>query len=211
MAADDPNGYDRRPIPDPTALTTEQLRRELSGLREILQARLDGMDRAVNIVNEEITHIPKNIDAAIKHLEELQDEKFKGIGLQFLERDVRTDQASKANKEALDAALLAAKELVGAQNIANSAAAVKTEVSFTKQIDQITTLIQTGQRATDATIQELKERLDRGEGAHTGIAEVRTEQRAASGNNINIGQTIIMGVSSLIALTALILTLLLHH
>ena len=33
-------GGDRRPVPDPTALTTQQLRRELLSLREILEARM---------------------------------------------------------------------------------------------------------------------------------------------------------------------------
>ncbi len=38
-----------RPVPDPTKLTTDQLRRELAALREIIETRLDGMDRAIGL------------------------------------------------------------------------------------------------------------------------------------------------------------------
>jgi hypothetical protein len=91
-------------------------------------------------------------------------EKFDGLNKQFQERDVRTDQATRAAKDALDAALKAASELVTQQNTANVAAAAKSETSFTKQIDQIATIISTLEKALDSRITELKERIDRGEG-----------------------------------------------
>jgi len=40
---------DRRPIPDPTALTTEQLLREVNALKELLTMRMDGMENAVRL------------------------------------------------------------------------------------------------------------------------------------------------------------------
>ena len=133
-----------RPIPDPTKLTTEQLRREVATLREILETRLDGMDRA--------------------------------IALQFTERDVRAEQAAETAPQALGSALSAQKELVAQQNDANSAATAKAEASFTKQIDQIGTIIETMEKATDARITELKQRIDRGEGSTTGAAGSRSER-----------------------------------
>ena len=104
-------------------------------------------------------------------------EKFDGLNKQFQERDVRTDQATRAAKDALDAALKAASELVSQQNTANVAAAAKSETSFTKQIDQIGTIISTLEKALDARITELKERIDRGEGAMRGSSEMRNEHR----------------------------------
>jgi hypothetical protein len=219
---------DWRPIPDPTRLTTEQLRRELATLREILETRLDamdratelataqavvigqqveqtrdrlreetaadvrqlrelletrldGMDRAIRLHAEIIDRVPAERDTAIKHLEELHDEKFGSIALQFAERDVRSEQATEGAKQALDAALLAQKELVAQQNEANSAATAKAEASFTKQIDQIGTIIQTLEKALDARITELKERIDRGEGSTAGAAGSRSERRLDAG------------------------------
>jgi len=217
-----------QPVPDPTSLTTEQLRRELAILREIietrlhgmdratevasaqaavnrdkiehtrdrlheemttqvvqlrelLEARFDGMDRAIRLHAEIIDRVPTDRDKAIKHLEELHDEKFGSIALQFAERDVRSEQASEGAKQALDAALLAQKELVAQQNEANSAAAAKAEASFTKQIDQIGTIIQTLEKALDARITELKERIDRGEGSTAGAAGSRSDRRLDTG------------------------------
>jgi hypothetical protein len=217
-----------QPVPDPTRLTTEQLRRELATLREIietrlggmdratelastqaaavreeieqirgrlrqeteaevgqlrelLEARFDGMDRAVRLNAEIVDRVPAERDTALKHLEDLHDEKFASIALQFAERDVRSEQATEGAKQALDAALLAQKELVAQQNEANSAAAAKAEASFTKQIDQIGTIIQTLEKALDARITELKERIDRGEGSTSGAAGSRSERRLDTG------------------------------
>ena len=165
--------------------TRAQLHREtatqVAQLRELLEARFDGMDRAIRLHAEIIDRVPTERDMAIKHLEELHDEKFGSIALQFAERDVRSEQASDGAKQALDAALLAQKELVAQQNEANSAAAAKAEASFTKQIDQIGTIIQTLEKALDARITELKERIDRGEGSTAGAAGSRSDRRLDTG------------------------------
>lgn len=216
------------PVPDPTKLTTKQLRRELATLREIIETRLLGMDRVTELANmqaavnrdqveqtrdrlrqetvaevgqlrellearfdemdrairlhaEIIDRVPAERDMAIKHLAELHDEKFTLIALQLAERDVRSEQAAEGAKLALDAALLAQKELVAQQNEANSAATAKAEASFTKQIDQIGTIIQTLEKALDARVTELKERIDRGEGSTAGAAGSRSERRLDTG------------------------------
>jgi hypothetical protein len=207
VAADDPrDGHgdgargDWRPIPDPTTLTTEQLRRELSALREILTARLDGMDRATTLLSETVNRTPTVIQTEIKHLRELSEEKFDSVALQFQERDVRTAQASGAADDALKAALQAAKELVGAQGDAAAAAAVKTETSFTKQIDQIATIISTLEKAMDARITELKERIDRGEGSSAGVLEHRTEARLNVGQVMSVVAAAIAAVSAIVAI-----------
>ena len=217
-----------QPIPDPTKLTTEQLRRELATLREILETRLHGMDRATKLATaqtalireqidktrdrlreetatavrqlrellearfdgidqairlqaEIIDRVPAERDMAVKHLADLHAEKFASIALQFAERDVRSEQAAEDAKHAIAAALLGQKELVAQQNEANSAATAKAEASFTKQIDQIGTIIQTLEKALDARITELKERIDRGEGSTAGAAGSRSERRLDTG------------------------------
>src|SRR4249919_29126 len=60
--------YDWRPRPDPTVLTTAQLREteaqlnrtiaeRVAGLRELLEQRLDGMDQATILLAEQIAKI----------------------------------------------------------------------------------------------------------------------------------------------------------
>jgi hypothetical protein len=198
---------DWTPRPDPTLLTTAQLRQEVGTLREILEARLDAMDKATSLLSESVNRTPTEIQKQIKNLRELQNQKFLGIELQFTERDVRTDQASKAAKEALDAALLAAKELVTAQNEANTAAAAKTESSFTKQIDQTATIILTLEKAIDSRINELKERLDRGEGSNIGIIQNQSERQTKNSFNVSITMMVLYAIALIISLSAIIISI----
>ena len=180
-----------RPIPDPTKLTTEQLRHEVATLREILETRLDGMDRATELASAHVTGVRKEIEqirgrlreetaTQVAQLRELLETRLDGmdraIGLQFTERDFRAEQVAESAPQALGSALSAQKELVAQQNDANSAATAKAEASFTKQIDQISTIIQTMEKAADARITELKERIDRGEGSTAGAAGSRSER-----------------------------------
>jgi hypothetical protein len=199
------------PVPDPTKLTTDavavavaQLRREQAALDEgfrrevanvqaIIEARLDAMDKAMDLRLTTIHDAPELWRREVDHLAELSDEKldalakqvsekFNSIGLQFLERDIRSTQASEASAQALAAALQAAKELVGAQGEASAAAAVKAETSFTKQIDQIGVLVagldksmsdrtSTVEKSLTDRILELKERIDRGDTGGYGQGE----------------------------------------
>lgn len=187
------------PVPDPSLLTTQQLRDGLSSLKELIVARLNAMDAATELRLNALDHIPVAIGQQVTHLREVQDEKFIGIDKQFVERDVRTAQASVAADDALKAALQAAKELVGAQGEASSAAAVKSETSFAKQIDQLGTIIQTMQLALDARITELKERIDRFEASSSGANMSRNERRSENQVTVSIIAAVLLLVSVIAA------------
>lgn len=174
------------PVPDPTVLTTAALIREIESLRErmthdntflreLIEARLNGSDKAVELLRSMTDRTPASITAAISQLQALHDEKFHsiealvdtrfdGIDTQFLERDKRTEQLSLADKTAIAAALQAQKEAAGAQNESNTTANNKMEASFAKLIDQTQTLLQAVTRNTDDKINDIKSRLDKGEG-----------------------------------------------
>ena len=191
------------PVPDPSLLTTQLLREGLEGLEKLITVRLNAMDAATDLRLALLHEMPAEIDQRINHMRDvtqqrfnLDEEKFKGVEKQFMERDVRTEQASTGADQALNAALQAAKELVGAQGEASAAAAVKSETSFTKQIDQIGTIIQTLEKALDARITELKERIDRGEGSQSGSQQTVNSRRADSSVLISI----IVAVFSFVAL-----------
>jgi uncharacterized coiled-coil protein SlyX len=177
------------PIPDPSSLTTEQLRREISALRDALETRLNAMDKATELLNENVTRVPTETDKQIAHLKELHDEKFSSIQTQFDERDVRTEQAAIATKIAVDAALSAQKESAAAQYAGLVAAINKSEAATTKQIDTILAQLTNSAKATDDKIASnakavddkiastakstddkiavINGRLDRGEGGET--------------------------------------------
>jgi hypothetical protein len=145
---------DMRPVPDPTVLTTQQLQREIamsrefveariSGFKEVLETRLDGMDKAIRLLESQTDEFPLNVDKTVVQLKGLVDEKFQSVEKQFVERDTRTEATQRDNKVAIDAALKAAGDIVAQWNLSNTKAIDKSELSFTKQIDQIGILIST--------------------------------------------------------------------
>lgn len=151
-------------LTDPTALTTDALRREVAAVRElfetqleclresqvsghkIIETRLDGMAEAVKLLQDTADKFPARIDEKITGLRLVHEEKFSSVDGRFSERDTRADKFAELNQKALDAALLTAEKAVG-----------KTETSFTKQLDSLAD-----------RINEIKGRLDRGEGQDTG-------------------------------------------
>jgi hypothetical protein len=198
-------GGDVRPVPDPTKLTTEQLNREITSLRdatvaaqialrEILTTRMDGNDRAIQLLQAHADKLPEWVNEKIAALTVVTHEKFSSIQTQFTERDVRTEQAAGAVKIAVDAALQAQKEAVGEQNKSSSTAISKSELATTKQIDQLSVLIQTMTKAFDDKIGDVKDRLVRIEGKDAAtdpqsqalIAEVHANTARLSAN---AGQT----------------------
>jgi hypothetical protein len=191
-------GGDRRPVPDPTLLTTQQLYREVAALRELFETRLNGYDKAIvvlqdiassqptpGIVMAAVQALEKQTSFETRALKELHEsqfgEKFSSIETQFRERDTRAEQTAKDNKTSIDAALQAAKEAVSEQNKSNTLAIDKSEAAFTKQIDQIGTLIATTVSAIDGKINDMKERITTIESHGTGALDQRTENRNAFG------------------------------
>jgi len=153
-----------RPDPDPTAMTTAQLDRAIANLDalniariEIIQARLDAMDKAVELLQQ----FPTAIDVAISHLKELHDEKFAGIATQFKERDIRIDQRAGDTKLAVDAAFAAAKETFG-----------KSETGFTEQIKGLTTIVNEKAKSADDKLGDVKDRLTTIESRSKGAGDV---------------------------------------
>jgi hypothetical protein len=69
----------RLPIPDPTLLTTEQLRRELSGLRELMETRLDAMDEATRILKQFIDSTVNQRKDDIANLEKFLEARLDGM------------------------------------------------------------------------------------------------------------------------------------
>jgi hypothetical protein len=124
-----------KPDPDPTLLTTQALLREIGSLKELFDARFSSVEKAVALIHQALDNVHVVIDEKVTHLKDLTDEKFAGIATRFAEARYLTEQTSRNDKLALDAALQAQKEDVGKQNDSNNASISKTEVLFTKQID----------------------------------------------------------------------------
>ena len=208
MTRDKPIREDIRPIPDPTVLTTQQLlaasavlRDAIDAVRKVIETRLDGMDKAIELLRVTSTEkFPLMVESKVLNLKDLHDEKFKSIQTQFLERDTRTEQTSRDSKVAVDAALQAAKEAVGEQNKSSALAIAKSEAATTKQIDQIIALITTTTAGLNDKISDLKDRLTLIEGKGFGSATTATSQQ----NNASF---LVAVVATAIALGGMILAI----
>ena len=225
-----------RPVPDPTLLTTQQLEREIGGLREFLETkfdtRLSAMDEAVRLrytemskdmqlLREDCVKEPLLNQERIEHLREVifetfrtQNEKFHGVETQFTERDVRTRDAASQTALAVQAALQAAKEAVGEQNKSFTLSIDKSEKSTSEQITQQRVLLQTNYGSLNDKIVDLAVRMTRFEGLGLGVAQAETSNRADHTTHLQASSLILAAtgfvVGTLIG-TAGIIIAILHH
>jgi len=204
--------YQNIPVPDPSLLTTEQLRRELGAMRDILDVKIGAVENATAASFKELDSSLERLHGAIKdwpgmtsekigHLRALHEERFNSVQKQFDERDVRAKAAEDAAKVAVNAALQAQKEAAGAQNDSNAAAITKSEAATIKQIDGILALLASNTKAIDDKISVINGRLDRGEAS--GKQVVRQEDVG-----LNQSNTRAVSQANLIAVVALIATVL---
>lgn len=138
------------PNPDPTALTTENLRREISSLEKLFNEQLG-------------------------RFAEVSAEKFSSVKQQFdLVEQQRVEQKADT-KQAVDAALTAQKEAVKEQTTASERAIAKSEAATTKQLDQQSTTFNTLINGVTNAFNDLKERVTKLEAVKLGGSEVRQQ------------------------------------
>jgi hypothetical protein len=145
-------GADRFPVPDPTTLTTEALRREIDALKELLTQAIDGVRREGE--NDE-KRIDQRHDALRVEFEQriasamsFCDGQFHRIAEQLLQVENLRVEQKKDTKDAVDAALTAQKDAVA-----------KSEASTTKQIEQLIVNATTSNDSLRRSIDEVKERV----------------------------------------------------
>lgn len=162
------------PVPDPSALTTALTQREVAALKEIIDTRIDAMDKAIALLQAFADKSPTTAAVAqsVESLEKLHAEKFKSIETQFKERDTRTEQMAKVSDLAVNAAFAAAKEAVGEQNKSNALSIAKSEAATAKQIDGILSSIITATKTSDDKFADLKDRLTAVESQKKGAGDM---------------------------------------
>lgn len=220
-----PSNTGNLPVPDPTVLTTQLVDRALAAYREVVEVRLNAMDAATHLLANELTLARQKTDASdvrsrddrdrsiqslrevltgdIKNVSDVTGERFNAIDNRFLERDTRTEQADRERRVSLDAALAAAKEAVSEQNKANNDKISTAGEVTQRQIDSILTLMSTSIKALDEKFNDMKGRLDRGEGQTSGATDTRSERR------LDVGQALLIA-SVLAAIAAVVVAVLLR-
>jgi hypothetical protein len=162
--------------------------RAVQALREVYDANLTARDEAVRILHEDMVRVPTLLDRAeqnitallrgeIDKLEAVTNERFAAVSLRFGELEKRSKDLDEARATALAAALQAAKEAVGEQNRSNTTAISKSELAVGESIKQLQATFDAANRATNEKIDDLKSRLDRGEGGTIGERHMTSERR----------------------------------
>jgi TolA-binding protein len=113
----------------------------------------------------------------IRRLSDIDGERLLRIDQRFEERDERTDQIAQLGRISLDAALAAAKEAVGEQNKSNALSITKSENSMKEQVTANAAQTATRLDALSDKIEDMKGRIDRGEGGQSGARYERSEQQ----------------------------------
>jgi hypothetical protein len=225
------------PVPDPTALTaaavqqaTEQMRRELAaatalaaaesdGVRRVFEARLHGMDEAVKLIQSWRDRLPAEFEAKVKQLELLHDERFKtveerfgGVGLQFRERDTRSERESRDNKVAVDAAFAAQKEAASEQNKSNTLAIDKSERATAETLNKQADLVKSTTDALDDKINALKETYNKMDSRLTSIESRGLVGRETQSSNLQssnyVAYLVFGGIGLLVGAAGLIVAIL---
>ncbi len=210
-----PSGYGWTPIPDPTVLTStlvekarEDIRREIDFVRQILTQRLDKMDEANALVQEDRTTLPHKLEMALNGYRYVVDqqlqvmaEKFAAINIQFHERDGRVAAAFQGQRD-----MTAAQNA----NIAQSLARIESQAQ--RQIEQLVVLLQTTTAGISDKVDDLKQRLTLIEGRTAGITAAGTNQLAtqqvaqgASGNILALIAVVVAVLAIIASVTVALL------
>lgn len=147
------------PGADPSARTMDQLRREIGGLRELIEARLNGNDKAIDLLQHRSDMQPTTavLDIALKAL----DEK---IAMEFL----------------------SSKEAVHSSQQSSQTAIAKSETAMDKRMDGIGALIASSMASLDSKITDMKDRLTVIEARGVGVKDQKEDHRAVFGYIVGV-------------------------
>lgn len=109
--------------------------RDLAALKDLIETRLEAMDRAQALFQENLVRVPTETQRAVGTLQSLMDEKFRSVEMQLSLRDKSVAETAALNATALSAALAASKEAVSEQNKSFSLSINKSELATTKLLD----------------------------------------------------------------------------
>lgn len=181
---------DIRPRPDPTVLTTAALKLAVDGLERFLISKIESVE---TLLTEKIQH---NF---------LMDEKRHRETREWLtELRAHRLEVKHDRDKALELALSAQKELFLQARKCTEDESRKTEDSFSKQIEALSTVFRDGREALSDRIYALKEVIDRGEGKDLKVKEHHTTQAW-------VYPMIFLGLISTISLVIQIVRLVSHY
>jgi hypothetical protein len=156
-------------LSDPSELTGQLVLRENAWLQKLVDARFEGNDRAIKLLQDNANRTPTPGEMFVEF-----KERFRGIEKEFEAVRNLTNKLDEAKSKAIDAALQAAEKAVNQQQQYNLVQSAEIKASFSKQIDALNDSISTGVTALDNRLNDIKERLTLIEGRGQGLGNVGT-------------------------------------
>jgi hypothetical protein len=186
------------PLPEVIAWR-QSIEERLKSLRELIDARIGAMDKATELLADDLHRVPTILDREIATLERLFDEKTKSLQIKLKERDDQAQQDKATAAAAVKIALDNLRELIALQNSSNAAAIAKSELSTASDLIALDKIINATKDGLSAEINNVKQRLDRGEGAVHGQKELRQEDHLATGSIVGITGAVVALLALVIA------------
>jgi multidrug efflux pump subunit AcrA (membrane-fusion protein) len=171
-----------RPQPDPTALTTEALHREIAALKELAYQRIDQLER---VYNEKCALLARELEL----------------------REQQRIEQKQDTKAAVDAALAAAREAVVAETGASQRAIEKAEAATSKAVDQLGEKFGVDIHGLRRELDTLKERFVSDAGVRRGSMDRRQQQGVSMGQLIAV---LGVGVGLLAVIVSVVVSLTVH-
>lgn len=190
---------ERRSTPDPTLLTIDSIRREITMLTELFNTRLDGMKELVNtqindaekVRNERLQALRDLTETMIEDAEKVRNERLASVDALMEKAEEQRREQKADTKAAVDAALDSQKE-----------ATAKMEKSISDQITSLLHNFNTSIASLAGNVSDLKDRLTVLESVKQGQTEQKTEGRLTTGTVVGVAAAII-GFLSLIAVVVI--------
>jgi len=180
---------------------------KLQALRDLMTSRLDSMDRASIVLADNVNRVPTLLDRETARLTGLFEEKTSHLRDTLKERDNQAHEDKATAATAVSVALNSLKELINSQNTANAIAIGKAEASVSHDLEALNTLISATKDGLNNEINNLKQRLDRGEGMSRGQKELRQEDHMAAGTIVGM----VTGTVGVLALIVAVFTYAMPH
>jgi cobalamin biosynthesis Mg chelatase CobN len=175
---------DNKPTPDPTILTTEQLLREIARLEKLLETQLRSEHELVQ------AHINGRVDFVL--------EQFRSVETQFSLIERQRVEQKQDTKNAVDAALAAAKEAVKEQTTASERAIAKSEAATTKQLEQQSATFSTAIKGVADLLQDTKDR----------VGAIENQKQGGTDNRSSTIATVSVSIAALSLIAVIVFALL---